>query len=328
MKNLKKIFGWLLIIIGLIVVLGVGYIKLFLPNVGPAPVMTVERTPERIARGEYLANHVTNCIACHSTRDWTRFAGPPLEESKGMGGELFDQKIGFPGAYYAKNITPEGISRYTDGELFRVITTGVTKEGKALFPVMPYPYYGQMDEEDIRSIIAYIRTLKPIKNEVPQASSDFPMSIIINTIPTKASLTKMPAKTDGVNYGKYIVNAAACMECHTKFDKGKLIAGTEFGGGREFHFPDGSIIRSGNISPDKETGLGGWTEEQFLGRFHSHSDSTTLARKLPPGEFNSVMPWTMFGRMQEEDLKAIYAYLRTVTPIRNNVIKFTPAAAK
>ena len=54
-----------------------------------------------------------------------------------MGGDVFDQKFGFPGKYYAKNITPEGISRYTDGELFRVITTGVTKEGKALFPVMP-----------------------------------------------------------------------------------------------------------------------------------------------------------------------------------------------
>jgi hypothetical protein len=67
--------------------------------------------------GEYLANHVTICIDCHSRRDWTKFSGPPLEESKGMGGELFDQQFGFPGKYYAKNITPEGISRYTDGEL-------------------------------------------------------------------------------------------------------------------------------------------------------------------------------------------------------------------
>ena len=92
-----------------------------------------------------------------------------------MEGDLFDQKYGFPGTYYAKNITPTGLSRYTDGELFRVITTGVNKEGKAIFPVMPFRYYGQMDEEDIKSIIAYIRTLKPIKNDVPKSSSDFPM---------------------------------------------------------------------------------------------------------------------------------------------------------
>lgn len=118
------------------------------------------------------------------------------------------------------------------------------------------------------------------------------------------------------------------MECHTKFEKGKLIAGTEFGGGREFPFPDGSKVRSGNITPDELTGIGKWSEEMFLNRFHQRSDSMTLNRKLQPGEFNSIMPWTMYGSMHDEDLKAIYAYLRTVTPIKNSVVKFTPAAEK
>ncbi len=281
-----------------------------------------------MARGEYLANHVTACIDCHSTRDWSRFSGRLLEGTIGKGGNLFNQKFGFPGAYYARNITPEGISRYTDGELFRVITTGVTKEGRAMFPVMPYSYYGRMDEEDIYSIIAYIRTLQPIKNIVPESSSDFPMNIIINTIPSKASLTKMPAKTDVVNYGRYLVNAAACKECHTKFEKGKLIPGTEFGGGREFHFPDGSKVQSGNISSDAATGIGNWSETAFLTLFHTRSDSATLTTKLKPGDFNSIMPWTMYGKMNEEDLKAIYAYLRTVTPINNAVVKFTPGNVK
>lgn len=328
MRTFKKIFGRLLIALVLIVLALVGYIKLFLPNVGAAPLMKVEQTPERVARGEYLANHVSICIDCHSKRDWSRFSGPPLEDSKGMGGELFDQKFGFPGSYYAKNITPEGINRYTDGELFRMITTGVSKEGKAMFPVMPYHYYGRMDEEDILSIIAYIRTLKPIKNVVPESKSDFPMNIIINTIPEKAALTKRPDKSDVVNYGGYMVNAAACKECHTRFEKGKLIAGTEFGGGREFPFPDGSKVRSANISPDELTGIGKWTEEQFIERFHSRSDSATLARKLDPGEFNSIMPWTMYGKMHDEDLKAIYAYLKTVKPISNTVQKFSPAPGK
>jgi mono/diheme cytochrome c family protein len=328
MKVFKKIISRVLIVFLLIVVGAVGYIKLFLPNVGAAPVMKIEQTPERLARGEYLANHVTICIDCHSKRDWTRFSGPPLEDSKGMGGELFNQKFGFPGTYYAKNITPEGISRYTDGELFRMITTGVNKEGKAMFPVMPYHYYGHMDEEDINSIIAYIRTLKPIKNVVPQSTSDFPMNIIINTIPEKAALTKRPAETDVVNYGKYMVNAAACKECHTKFEKGKLVAGTEFGGGREFPLPGGDLARSGNISPDEATGIGKWSEAMFIELFRTRSDSATLARKLKPGDFNSIMPWTMYGKMKEEDLKAIYAYLRTVTPISNKVEKFVPAAVK
>jgi mono/diheme cytochrome c family protein len=328
MKKIFKAIGMIVFVLLLIIIGIVGYVKFALPNVGAAPIVTVPKTAAQVARGEYLANHVTICIDCHSTRDWSRFSGPPLEGSTGKGGEIFDHKFGFPGTFYSKNITPEGISRYTDGELFRVITTGVTKEGKALFPVMPYHNYGRMDPEDIYSIIAYIRTLQPIKNEVPVSSPDFPMNVIINTIPVKATLTKLPAETDVVNYGKYLINAAACIECHTKFEKGKLVAGTEFGGGREFPFPDGSLVRSGNISPDKATGTGSWSEDDFLKLFHSRSDSITLTKKLQSGEFNTIMPWTMYGKMKDNDLKAIFAYLRTVKPVTNKVVKFTPAIAK
>lgn len=324
MRKLAKVLIWTVIMAVVIVGAALGYLKFALPDIAAAPVLKVELTPERIARGEYLANHVTVCIDCHSTRDWSKFSGPPTPGTLGKGGDIFDQKFGFPGVYYAKNITPEGISRYTDGELFRTITTGVSKEGKALFPVMPFHYYGQMDEEDIKSIIAYIRTLKPIANNVPESKSDFPMNFIINTIPHEPSFTKLPSKTDVINYGKYLTNAAACIDCHTKFEKGSLVAGTEYGGGREFPFPDGSIVRSANISSDEETGIGGWDDETFVSLFKAHSDSATLNTQLNPGDFNSIMPWTMYGRMTDEDLKAIFAYLKTVPPIKNEVVKFTP----
>lgn len=324
MRKLAKVLIWTVIMAVVIIGAALGYLKFALPDIAAAPVLKVELTPERIARGEYLANHVTVCIDCHSTRDWSKFSGPPTPGTLGKGGDIFDQKFGFPGVYYAKNITPEGISRYTDGELFRTITTGVSKEGKALFPVMPFHYYGQMDEEDIKSIIAYIRTLKPIANNVPESKSDFPMNFIINTIPHEPSFTKLPPKTDVINYGKYLTNAAACIDCHTKFEKGSLVAGTEYGGGREFPFPDGSIVRSANISSDEETGIGGWDDETFVSLFKAHSDSATLNTQLNPGDFNSIMPWTMYGRMTDEDLKAIFAYLKTVPPIKNEVVKFTP----
>lgn len=322
----KKIVFWTLMLLVLFVAGGMMYIKFALPNVGPAPEMSVEATPQRIERGKYLANHVTVCIDCHSKRDWSRFSGPPIEGTFGMGGDLFDQKYGFPGSYYAKNITPAGISGYTDGELFRVITTGVNKDGKAMFPVMPFHYYGQLDEEDIKSIIAYIRTLPPIKNEVPESVSDFPMNFIINTIPHKASPIKIPPATDKVAYGRYMATAAGCKECHTKFEKGALVEGADFGGGREFPLPDGSVLRSSNISPDAETGIGAWNENMFLSLFKSRSDSATLTRKLNPGDFNSFMPWTMYGKMKEEDLSAIFAYLMSLKPQSNKVEKFTPAA--
>jgi hypothetical protein len=145
MKKLFKVLGYLVLI--LLIVIGglITYVKVALPNVGEPPSLTIERTPERIERGKYLANHVSMCINCHSERDWTKFAGPVVPGTEGEGGELFDQKVGMPGAYYSKNLTPEGMSKYSDGELFRAITAGVNKEGKALFPLMPYNHYGAMD---------------------------------------------------------------------------------------------------------------------------------------------------------------------------------------
>lgn len=327
MKKILKIFSRIVLVLLVVLIVTASYIKVALPNVGDAPQMKIEPTSERVARGEYLANHVTVCIDCHSKRDWSRFSGPPTEGTKGQGGDIFDQKFGFPGAFYARNITPAGISRYTDGELFRVITTGVNKDGKAMFPVMPYHYYGRMDDEDIKSIIAYIRTLSPIKKDVPASEPDFPMNFIINTIPAKATLTKKPAETDAVNYGKYIVNAASCMECHSQFDKGKMLEGTAFGGGREFLFPDGSVVRSGNITSDV-TGIGNWTEAMFVNLFRTNSDSAMLSKKIQPGAFNSIMPWSMYGKMHEQDLKAMYAYLKTVKPVKNKVAKFTAAGSK
>ncbi len=322
MKKLLKI----LVVLVALAIFGIGglaaYVKFALPSTGPAPDLKVELTPERIARGEYLANSVTVCIDCHSKRDWSRFSGPLTDGTIGMGGDVFDKNMGFPGTYYAPNITPEGIGRYTDGELFRAITTGVNKEGEALFPVMPYHYYGQMDEEDIKSIIAYLRTLKPIKNDVPRSVSDFPMNFIINTIPHKAEFTRLPPVTDTVAYGKYLTNAAGCVECHTPADKGMLIEGMEFGGGREFRFPEGYSIRSSNITADKSTGIGNWNSDMFINTFRTRSDPTIRASTLDSAKYNTIMPWTMYGKMTDADLRAIFAYLKTVKPIKNEVQPF------
>jgi hypothetical protein len=263
---------------------------------------------------------------CHSTRDWSKFSGPVMEGTHGKGGERFDQSMGFPGIYYSRNITPSGIGRYTDGELYRVITTGVTKEGRPMFPVMPYLYYGKMDDEDVYSVIAYIRTLAPIDNQVIESVSDFPMNIIINTLPAKGTPTKRPLLSDSVAYGAYMTNASGCMECHSPVDKGQIIPDRAFAGGREFAMPGGGIIRSANISNDPETGIGKWSKSDFIARFKAYADSSYVPPSVAPGEFNTIMPWTLYGTMTEEDLGAIYTYLKTLPPRNNLVTKFTPAS--
>jgi mono/diheme cytochrome c family protein len=325
MKKFFKIIGYVLIVVVLAVAGLLTYVKMALPDVGEAEDIKIDYTQERIERGRYLANSITVCMDCHSTRDWTKFSGPLVEGTLGKGGERFDQSIGMPGVFYSRNITPAGISRYTDGELFRLITTGVTKEGKPMFPLMPYPYYGRMDREDIYSIIAYVRTLTPIENAVPESEPDFPVNFIIHTIPKKAMLQTRPEKSDLLAYGAYMTNASGCVECHTREEKGQILPEFSFSGGRAFRFADGSVVNSANITPDKETGIGTWTEEIFLRRFKMYADSAYVPPSVAPGEFNTYMPWTMYAQMEEDDLKAIYAYLRTVKPMTNKVVKFVPA---
>ncbi len=327
MRKFFKVFGYTVLVLVVLVAGLLSYVKAFLPNVGQAPYLTIENTPERIERGKYLANSVTVCVDCHSTRDWSRFLAPLMNGTLGKGGERFDNKQGFPGVYYSKNITPPGISRYTDGELYRVITTGVTKEGRAMFPVMPYHYYGKMDPEDIKSIIAYLRTLAPIDNAVPESASDFPMNFIINTIPEKPSPKKLPIKSDQLAYGAYMTNAAACIECHTPVKRGQILEELAFSGGRSFILPDGSVVNSPNLTPDKETGMGAWTKEQFVNRFKMYADSSFTPFPVKPGQFNTIMPWLTYTHMDKEDLAAIYTYLSQLKAIKNKVTRFIPAAS-
>lgn len=321
MKILLKGLLYLVVLV-LVLILGtIGYVSLFLPNVGKPEDITIEKTPARIERGKYLATCVSVCIDCHSQRDWTKYAGPIVAGTEGQGGGLFDQKFGFPGTFYSKNITPAGIGSWTDGELFRSITTGVTKSGKPIFPVMPYHYYGQLDKEDIYSIIAYIRTLPTIKNDVPTSKANFPFSIIENTIPQKAIFQTRPATSDTVAYGKYLVTASACVECHTKVEKGKIIAGMEYSGGREFIFSNGTV-RSSNLTPH-EDGLKTWTAEQFVRRFKEYQDTSYRSPVIGEKDFNTIMPWMMLSKMKESDLRSIYAYLQTIQPLAGKAEKFT-----
>lgn len=323
MKKFWKVTKIALLVIVLSITALLCYVKFALPNVGPAEDIKVEATPERIERGRYLANSVTVCMDCHSTRDWNKFSGPLVPGTLGKGGEEFNQKFGFPGQFFAKNITPAGIGNWTDGEVLRAVTSGVTKDGNAIFPVMPHAAYGRMDKEDVLSIIAYLRSLPAIAHEVPASVPDFPMNFIINTIPKKAEFSKRPDPSDQLAYGAYLFNAAACGDCHTKQDKGQPIAGMELAGGFEFPLFTGGIVRSANITPDPETGIGTWTEQQFVDRFKVFADSSYVPPTIGKGEFNTVMPWMMYAQMTNEDLKAIYAYLKTVKPIKNQVQRFS-----
>ena len=324
MKLLLKILLGLVVFVVVVVTAGILYISYSYPKVAAAPKIKVDINPETVARGEYLAKHVAVCIDCHSTRDWSYYAGPLKEGTEGMGGDLFDESAGLPGSLYAKNITPAALSTWTDGEIYRTITTGVNKYGEPLFPFMPYQSYASMDPEDVKAIIAYIRTLKPIVNDVPKRSLNFPMNLIVRTIPHDATPSKRPSESDTLAYGKYMLKIGGCGDCHTPADKGTPLPGMFLAGGFEFPLPNIGLIRSANITPDNETGIGKWTEDDFVKFFKNYDNPDLKHLRVDPGQPNTVMPKFMYAGMKVEDLRAIYKYLRSVQPVHHVVEKFTP----
>lgn len=323
-NKLGKVVVFTLLFIVVVAASGLGYLKFFKPDVGAPPNLKITSTPAMIERGRYMANHVMACMDCHSTRNFNEFAGPMTEGTLGKGGDRFGPEMGFPGTFYAPNITPAGLKNWTDGEIFRVITTGVTKNGEPIFPVMPYHGYGHADSADVVAVIAYLRTIPAIENTVPASKANFPVNLVMRTMPVKASLQPKPDTSNQLAYGNYLVTVAACQDCHTQVDdKGNFIEGTQFAGGRKFPMPGGEIV-SANLTPDLQTGLGGWTQQSFVSRFTQYRNEKAAHRTVYPAEFNSIMPWTMYSGMEDADLKAIYTYLKSLKPINNQVVKFTP----
>lgn len=279
-----------------------------------------------LARGEYLATHVAVCLDCHSKRDFSKYSGPIIPGTEGQGGEEFshEELEAIPGTVYARNITPDpetGIGTWTDDEILRAITQGINKNGDTLFPIMPYANFNHMAKSDLLSIIAYIRTLKPIKNKVPARHLMIPISVAYPAQALQKSVdgNKLPSESDPVQYGAYLVNMANCSTCHTPFVKGQPDFTHLFAGGNTFTLSTFKVTTA-NITPDSTTGLGTWTVDRFLNKFSVYRDEKGY--NYDPGKSNTIMPVVAFSGMTDNDLAAIFRYLRTVKPIKNLIEKY------
>jgi hypothetical protein len=324
MKTLLKIIGGVVVLLLLAAAAGLGYLFYAFPKVPAAGEYRIEGTPERLARGKYLNDHVLGCTTCHSERDWTRFSGPVKPETIGVGGQVF--ALGPAGTLYSKNITPAAIGSWTDGELLRSVTAGVSRDGTPLFPLMPYPHFGVMADDDIHAVLAYVRSLKAIENlNIPERDLNFPLNLIVRTIPEPAAPGTRPPVTDKLAYGRYLLRSALCADCHTPIDdRGTPLPGMAFAGGMEF-VETGYRSRSANITPDADTGIGTWTEQQFIDRFKSFEGVTLPVLSETERRQNTTMPWTAYAGMTREDLGAIYAALRTQKPVVSRITRFPDA---
>jgi len=241
----------------------------------------------------------------------------------------FPAELGFPGRIVAPNITPDaetGLGQWTDGEKMRAIREGVSKDGRPLFPLMPYQEYARMSDEDLECLVAFLNTLRPVSSRRATTKLDFPVNLMVRFAPkpVEARIAN-PDKTNPVAYGRYLVALGECSGCHTPKERGENIAGKEFAGGEEFRI-GGFLVRSANITPDDETGIGGWTEERFVSTFKSHSEMSAESAPRATQATFTLMPWMELSKLGDGELKAMYAYLRTLAPIHNPVEKHPPVA--
>jgi mono/diheme cytochrome c family protein len=325
--RIVKIVGVLLGLVITLVGCGVAFLVLKRPRSQPPSTESVARTPERLARGKYLAENVVGCMDCHSSHRDDLFGWPARPETYGQGGFTFDQKLGVPGVVQAQNITPDietGIGAWSDGEVLRAMREGVAKNGRALFPMMPYESLRNMSDEDARSIVVYLRSLPPIKHAIPDPQIDFPINLLIGLTPQPlAAAVPEVKKEDHLAWGKYLTTLTGCGICHTDQVKGAPVEGMEYAGGWEMKLPWGRIVTP-NITPDLETGIGKVTREQFIGRIKAFA--SMKEPPIAPKGRNTIMPWLEFAQMSEDELGAIYDYLRTIKPINHKIASVFPDA--
>ena len=307
---------------GLIVLVGgaIGFLALRSPNMAPPSDIKIEMTPARLERGKYLYENLMHCSGCHGQNDYTRFASPVIPGRSG-GGFVFPKELGLPGSITAPNITPDketGIGNWTDGEKIRAIREGISKDGRALFPMMPYSEYRKASDDDIYSLVAYLNTLPPVNNAVPKSVVAFPVSLMIKSAPQPVDSVREPDHTNKLKYGEYLSTLGGCRGCHTLEERGQLVAGKHFAGGRMFNVGFARVV-SANISQDEPSGIGRWSEKQFLEKFTQHRDYAVKGSPKVGNEDFTLMAWLNFSQLKDEDLSAIYAYLKTQPAVYNAV---------
>jgi mono/diheme cytochrome c family protein len=314
--------AWIVVVLVVVLAMGITFTIGWRPFIGPrARTLTTrkfEGTPARLARGDYLVNRVAGCMGCHAEHDWTVHDAPILPGMLGAGQDMSILK-GFPGQVFATNITPEpetGAGAWSDDQLGRAIREGVSHDGRALFPFMPYPDFRVISDEDLASIIVYLRSLPPVRKQLPTTDLIFPVKYLIRNVPQPLDApVPEPDVSIPEKRGKYLATIAGCSGCHTPQDAhGQPLPGMDFAGGLILDGPWGRVA-STNITPDP-SGISYYDQTMFTQVIRT---GFVGARKL-----SQIMPWHSYRGMTDEDIVAMFAYIRTFKPVRHHVDNTEP----
>lgn len=266
----------------------------------------VARAETLLQRGTYLMNGIVGCDDCHT------IPGPPGKGMRFAGGFVFKSPV-----FHAisQNITEDkatGIGNWTDDQIINAIRNGRRPDNTIIGPPMPIGMYHGMGDHDVHALVAYLRTVKPIRHEVRRSNYEMPLE----ALPEVEHVTAPPRGVT-VAYGRYIAGPLAhCIECHTPQVRGRYDFDHMLGaGGFPFDQPGGGVLMSANITPDKETGIGRWTDAQIKKAVTTGVDPIS-GRKL-----GVPMPFSHFAKMTKGDLDAVVLYLHSLKPIHHKIVQ-------
>ncbi|HSF80147.1 MAG TPA: cytochrome c [Anaerolineales bacterium] len=323
LRKVLKILGILVGVLAVLVIILIVFVQFTWDRKvsRAAPQMSAPADAQVVARGEYLYKYSLNCWDCHGSQ------GSHSPDEPQAGGREFDMTdVGLPGGFgyiYASNITPDpetGIGTWSDGELVRALREGLDPEGYLLFPIMEAEWWSGLSDEDTLALVAYMRSMPPVRNEVPDSQLTFAAKALIalGIVKAQPAITERvtaPPRGATAEYGEYLAyHASTCVGCHTprNYSTGQFDLTRPFAGGLA-PVPDKRFSTIGsNLTPDPATGIGNWTEEQFM---------TAMRTGLRPN--GSVMlpfmPWPSYSRWDEDDLRAVWLYLSSLEPIAHEI---------
>lgn len=283
---------------------------------GPAEMQqSAAGAPVTVERGRYLATAVALCAFCHSEVDWNAEGFPPKPGTVGAGRAPFGPALPW---LTSPNLTPDretGAGAWTEAMFDDALRRGIGHDGRTLHPLMPYHEYHAMTDDDAASIVKFLRTLTPVRNALPPTQIPEELKPSLTPLPPPG-VVKGPERSVTAKYGEYLARLALCGQCHTPKDsKGQPIPGMELAGGLRLKGPWGDVT-SLNLTPDA-TGMEGVTEKIFAAAMRTGH--------LPGGgRLNAIMPWGYYQHLTDDDMRALYLYLKTLKPVSHSVDNDSP----
>jgi cytochrome c553 len=291
----------------------------------PVTDAKIDQTPPRLARGGYLVNQVMSCGGCHTTRATGNILLEPERSDAFLGGGNFFPAKGL-GKLWIPNLTPDpesGLGDWKDDEILRALRDGVSRDGHFLLPMMPFVEYQHLSDEDARSVVAYLRSIPPVRAAAPRAENELGLmpKVLFKLVGVQmhkpVTTAAEPDRANKIAYGQYLGRIGSCTGCHSMTEKGpRAEEDPLFMAGAEVPFEDPGLgsVYPRNLTPDIETGLGNYDVGAIKQALRS---GRRLDGKLMAPPMSIIIPHV--SGLAEEDLDALVAWLKSLPPAKHKI---------